>query len=132
MPYRLERDHAVAWLLSVWPILAGTTITVFDDRFTSRSWRFASGMPGGYSFWGGLLIVCGVLMVTSLIVADGRRRTGMYIGGLALTGLWWVGLGMLFLRAAIADPLANPLGVVVWTPLGGLYWVWAHYERRRL
>ncbi|MCU1676124.1 MAG: hypothetical protein JWM93_882, partial [Frankiales bacterium] len=56
MGYRLLRDHAVAWLLAVWPILAGVTITLFSDRFTSRSWRFASGMPGGYPFWGGLLM----------------------------------------------------------------------------
>lgn len=132
MPYRLQRDHAVAWLLSVWPVLAGVTMALFSDRFTSRSWRFANGMPGGYSFWAGILIVCGVLMIIALAAGNGSRRTGMYIGGLVLTGTWWVGLGILFLRAAIADPLANPLGVVVWTPLGGLYFVWAHYERRRL
>lgn len=131
MAYKLRRDYAVAWLLAVWPVIVGTTMVAFSDRFTSRSWRFAAGMPGGYPFWAGLLIACGVLMVFA-IPGTGRRRTGMYIGGLTVVGLWWVGLGMLFLRAAIADPLANPLGVAVWTPLGVLYWGWAHYESKGL
>jgi hypothetical protein len=131
MAYRLRRDHAVAWLLTGWPVLAGVTITMFSDRFTSRSWRFASGMPGGYPFWGGLLMACGVLMVIAMLIG-GTHLIGLYIGGLVLVGVWWTGLGMLFLRAAIEDPLANPLGVTVWTPLGGLYFLWAFYEKARL
>jgi hypothetical protein len=134
MVHRLRRDSVVSWFLAAWPVLAGVTMALFSDRFTSRSWRFASGMPGGYGWWAGVLIVCGLLMLASLLGGGvrGPHRIGLYITGLILVGVWWIGLGVLFLRAAIADPLANPLGVAVWTPLGVLYWVWAHYEAKRL
>lgn len=133
MPYRLHRDAAVAWFLAAWPLLVGVVVVTFSDRFTSRSWRFAGGMPGGYPFWGGALIACGVLMIIARIVHhQGVHVTGMYIGGLYLVGVWWILLGGIFLITAVVDPLANPLGAAVWTGVGALYLIWAHYERRRL
>lgn len=131
MPERLKRDRAVARFLAGWAVLAGATMTLFDDRFTARSWRFGAYMPGGYQMWGGLLLSCGALMIVALMISN-RRARAMYFGGLILVGLWWVLLGLVFLYTACVDPLANPLGVVVWTPLGILYWLWAWYERRRL
>jgi hypothetical protein len=133
VPYRLHRDAVVAVFLSVWPLAVGTTVVVFSDRFTSRSWRFASGMPGGFPFWGGILIACGVLMILAHVgAASSRRRRSLMIGGLILVGLWWLILGGLFAFTALRDPLANPLGAVVWSPIGLLYFVWAAYEYRRL
>lgn len=134
MPYRIDRDNAVAWFLSVWPLLVGVVVFGFSDRFTSRSWRFAGGMPGGYPMWSGILVACGLFMMGALIAGRhrGQHVTGMYIGGLVLVGSWWIILGTLFLITAIIDPLANPLGAAVWTGVGSLYLLWAWYERHRL
>lgn len=133
MTYRLKRDAVVAWFLSGWALLTGLTVVSFDERFTARSWRFGGFIPGGYQTWGGVLIACGLLMLAARIgPVRGQRRRSLFIGGLVLTGLWWITLGLMFLYTAIVDPLANPLGVAVWTPLGALYWIWAGYEYRRL
>jgi hypothetical protein len=131
MPYRLERDHAVAWLLALWPIPVGAVMIVFSERFTSRSWRFAAGIPGGYATWAGMLVVCGVLMVSAMIFGGTRREAG-YFAGLILVGLWWLILGGLFTYTACIDQLANPLGGAVWTPIGILYWMWAYFEYKHI
>lgn len=131
MPVRLQRDTAVAWLLAAWPLFIGVTIAVFSGRFTSRAWRFAAGMPGGYSMWGGILIACSVLMLIARL-GDGTRWRAMYFGGLILVGLWWFLLGALFFFTALVDPLANPLGAAWAGGIGVLYGIWAWYERRRI
>lgn len=131
MPYRLARDHAVAWFLAAWPLLVGLTITLFQDRFTSSNWRFASGVPGGYGTWAGALMVCGVLMLWAMVWGGERREAG-YLAGLVLVGFWWWLLGAVFIYNAIRDPLANPFGgISVWIPIGFLYWMTARYEFKR-
>jgi hypothetical protein len=135
MPYRLQRDGAVAWMLAVLPIPTGLIISLLNERFTSHSWRFAGGMPGGYPVWGGVLLVLGAAMVVTLAlrhVYSSRRLTGLFIGALAGIGVWWIALGGLFFYTALQDPLANPLGAVVWLWIGGLYFCWGHYERQGL
>lgn len=134
MPYRVQRDYAFAWLLAALPLPCGLIISMLNERFTSRSWRFASGIPGGYSLWGGVLIVLGVAMIAALIAAQFRIAprgiAAAYVAAI-LNGVWWVMLGGVFIYVSLTDPLANPLGGVAWTWIGLLYWTWAWFERRR-
>lgn len=135
MPYRLRRDHAVAWMLATLPTPCGLIICLLNERFTSASWRFAGGMPGGYPMWGGVLTVLGAAMIVSLIVEHfyrSQRATIAFVAALIFVGAWWMLLGGLFLYTASTDHLANPLGGVVWTWLGALHFIWAWYERERL
>jgi hypothetical protein len=108
---------------------------VFNERFTSRSWRFAAGIPGGYNIWAGILLVLGAAMLISLTVEHlhiYQQGIVAFITATIGVGLWWVLLGLMFLITAIRDDLANPLGGVVWLWLGALHLIWAFYERRRL
>lgn len=135
MPYRVQRDHADAWILAVAPIPTGLVIALFSERFTQPAWRFAGGMPGGYAMWSGVLLVCGVLMLAAMIADQIKQRDQaaiLLISGMAITGLWWFTLGVLFLITAIRDPLANPMGVVAWWLICSFYWSYSWYERRRL
>lgn len=135
MPYRLKRDHALAWMLAALPIPCGLTIALFNDRFTSKSWRFASGIPGGYSTWAGVLLVLGAAMIVSLIVEhfhNYQQGIVAFMTSAVGVGAWWFLLGGMFIYTAIIDPLANPLGGVVWTWIGALYWIFAWFERQRL
>jgi hypothetical protein len=135
MPYRNDRDHVVAWLLSALPIPCGLVIAMLNERFTSRAWRFAAGIPGGYAMWGGVLLVLGAVMLISLALTHFHNSDQGIVAFITATigvGAWWILLGGMFLYTAIRDPLANPLGGVVWLWLGVLHWVWARYERRRL
>lgn len=137
MPHRVRRDQAVTWILAAGPIPAGLVIALFNDRFTSRSWRFAGGMPGGYTTWSGVLLACGVLMFAALVTGrfTTRRRANreaLLIAGMFLVGVWWFLLGGMFLVTALIDPLANPLGVTAWWLICAIYWTWAWYERQRV
>lgn len=134
MPYRLARDHAFAWLLAALPLPCGLIIAMLNERFSSRSWRFASGIPGGYGMWGGVLIILGVAMLTALVVAqfwESPRGVAAAACAAVLTGAWWVMLGAVFVYVAVNDPLANPLGGVAWTWIGLMFWTWAFHEFKR-
>jgi hypothetical protein len=135
MPYRNERDHVVAWLLAALPIPCGLVIALLSERFTSRSWRFASGIPGGYAAWSGVLLVLGAVMIVSLALTHFHNSDQGIVAFITATigvGAWWILLGGMFIYTAVQDSLANPLGGVVWLWLGVLYLVWAAYEKRRL
>jgi hypothetical protein len=130
MPYRQKRDDALTWLLAASPLPTGIVIAGFSDRFTSRAWRFAAGVP--YSVWAGILLMCGAVMLGALLLPPrGPKREAVLLVGMALSGLWWFVLGAVFLYTAIVDPLANPLGVVAWWTIGSCYAIWCWYERRR-
>lgn len=131
MPHRIRRDRADTWLLASSPLPTGLVILFFNDRFTSHSWRFAGGIPGGYPAWAGVLLVCGAVMLACLIGDRGARRHGALLTAMTLTGLWWFILGGLFLFTAIVDALANPLGVVAWWTICAFYWIFVHYELRQ-
>lgn len=137
MPQRLQRDNAYAWILATSPLPTGLVIALFSDRFTSRSWRFAGAVPGGYTLWSGVLLACGALMLAALLVNKYRsprqdRLAGLLITGMWICGLWWFIMGGSFFATAIIDPLANPLGAVVWWIVCAFYWTWVWYESRRL
>jgi hypothetical protein len=108
----------------------GIVIALFNDRFTSPAWRFAGGIPGGYQLWAGALLVCGAVMLASLVGQGGPRRDGMLLAGMALAGLWWFILGGMFFTASIVAR-GNPLGAVAWWIICGFYWIWVFYERKR-
>lgn len=137
MPHRTDRDKAISWLMAAAPLPTGMVMALFSERFTSRSWRFAGGIPGGYTTWSGVLLTAGVLMLAAMWANHFHfhheiNRTALLIAGMTLVGLWWFLLGALFLATAVIDPLANPLGAVVWWTVGSIYGIWAFYERRHL
>lgn len=133
MPDRARRDAGITWGLAVAPFPTGVIMAVLDERFTAASWRFAGGMPGGYSFWAGILLVSAVLMVAALIRRnpDHHGRNELWFIGMFLTGLWWLMLATLFLITALFDHRANPIGVIPWGGIGVLYWAWAWFDRKR-
>lgn len=126
---RRPKDKTIDWTLATWPVLVGAVILAFSQRFTTSAWRFAFGVPGGYLVWGWLLVGLGAIMLYCLrkrqTVLAPSRCNAAYLSGLMFVGLWWALLGAVFLVTAIRDPMANPLGVVVWTPIGLFYWWWA-------
>lgn len=134
MPYRVRRDRAETWLLAASPIPTGLIIAIFNDRFTSRSWRFAGGIPGGYSAWAGILLVCGVGMLACMPGVRGPRRQVLLTMGMVIAGVYWFILGSVFFYTAVIDQLANPLGGVAWWTIAAYYWIWVYYEvhHRRL
>lgn len=131
---RTIKDLTVDWLLALWPILSGATILGFSDRFTSSSWRFAFGMPGGYITWGWLLLGIGAVMAYCLIrrhhPTDASKYSAFYLSGLWVVGGWWWLLAALFAVTAVRDPAANPFGIVVWALIGALNWLWASHLAR--
>lgn len=133
MPDRARRDAGITWALAVLPLPCGVIMATLQERFTSASWRFAFGMPGGYSIWAGLLLVSAAAMVFGLINHDPghEHRRALWVTGMLLSGLWWVLLSVLFFFTSIADPAANPIGVAPWGFIGLLYFWWTWYERRR-
>jgi hypothetical protein len=85
--------------------------------------------------WGGVLLVLGAVMLVSLALTHFHNSDQGIVAFITATvgvGFWWILLGGMFIYTAIQDPLANPLGGVVWLWLGVLHLVWAGYERRRL
>ena len=95
----------------------------------------AGAGPGGYGLWGGVLIVFGALMLFRMLRGNTDavrpRRDSVFIVGLIAVGLWWMVLGGVFFFTAAVEPLASPIGAVVWTWLGLVYWIWAWHERKR-
>lgn len=126
---RRHKDAVIDWALAAWPILVGAVILVFPHRFTSSGWRFAFGIPGGYLIWGWILVGLSAVMLWCLhkrrTVALPQPGAAAFLSGLVFVGVWWVLLGAVFLITAARDGLANPLGTVVWPPIGFFYWWWA-------
>lgn len=119
-----------AWLLTGLPLPCGLIILLFNDRFTSPAWRVAAAAPGGYNLWGGVLLVCGVVMLARMLLPT-VLNDKLYFVCLAAVAMWWVILGSLSLIAAVHSH-ANPLGAVVWPWIGAWYWNAARYQRQRL
>lgn len=123
------RDVVIGWFMSIWAITVGATMVVFSDRFTSASWQFARGIPGGYGTWAAILILMGVVMCVALSSRHRRHQPEpAYLAGLILVGLWWIVLGGVFAWTAFRNPTANPFGAPVWVGVGLHYWMCALFE----